>query len=718
MTQHAAQFIALHGQKSSLILDVGYDTPQIIYWRTKLSEQSTGEMMRALRLRQEAPVSPIVELDLCITPTSGQGFTGLPGLSLHGDTDQWAANPKLKTVTQSNEHSVTLTNVDAARGVEVVVTIKLDAETDVLTFDTVLNNITEQSITLDWCAAATVPTPADFDQIIGFEGHWAGEFQQHSLDQFFGSYVRENRRGKTSHDSYPALLLHPKTTNQAQGEAYGFHLGWSGNHKIVAEKMADGRSYVQMGELLFPGEIVLEKDQSYQTPTLFASYTDQGLSVLSQQFHQYVRTHIIRQSVHDKPRPVHYNTWEGIYFNHDVETLKDLAERAAEMGAERFVLDDGWFNGRNDDTAGLGDWYVDKAFYPQGLTPVIDHVKAQGLEFGLWFEPEMVNPDSELYRQHPEWVLGNEVSKQIDCRNQLVLDLSRPEVFDYLFERLDSLLTEYDISYVKWDMNRDLNHQGNHSGKPGGHNQIHAVYRLLDKIRETHPQVEVESCASGGGRADYGVLARTDRVWTSDSNDALERLKIQNGFSYFLPSELMGSHVGPRECHITHRTVSMEMRASVTLFGHMGMEMDLRELTDAEKVELKAMTDLYKQHRALVHSGDLFRLELPAYMNGLGIVARDKTQALFSYSLIACSSATLPDQYKFAGLEKNSQYKLDIIWPIKNTDKWPKSGLFGFANHLGAVDGHVFSGELLMQLGMQMPLLTPQSSLLFHLTKV
>ncbi|MGY0645194.1 MAG: GH36 C-terminal domain-containing protein, partial [Paraglaciecola chathamensis] len=173
-----------------------------------------------------------------------------------------------------------------------------------------------------------------------------------------------------------------------------------------------------------------------------------------------------------------------------------------------------------------------------------------------------------------------------------------------------------------------------------------------------------------------------------------------------------------RECHITHRTVSMEMRASVTLFGHMGMEMDLRELTDAEKVELKAMTDLYKQHRALVHSGDLFRLELPAYMNGLGIVAKDKSQALFSYSLIACSSATLPDQYKFAGLEKNSQYKLDIIWPIKNTDKWPKSGLFGFANHLGAVDGHVFSGELLMQLGMQMPLLTPQSSLLFHLTKV
>jgi alpha-galactosidase len=671
-----------------------------------------------LRLRQEAPVSPKEELKLSITPTSGQGFTGSPGLSLHGDADQWAVNPLLHSVDQVDAQSVVITSVDNARGLSVSVTIRLDEQSDVLTFNTEVTNSAPQAVTIDWCAAATIATPQDFNQLVGFEGHWAGEFQQHSLEQFFGSYVRENRRGKTSHDSYPALLLHPKTTNQAQGEAYGFHLGWSGNHKIVAEKMADGRAYVQMGELLFPGEISLDSGQRYQSPTLFASYSNEGLSALSRQFHRYVRSHIIRQSVHDKPRPVHYNTWEGIYFKHDLSTLKDLAQRAAQMGAERFVLDDGWFIGRDDDTAGLGDWFVDKKYYPEGLTPLIDHVKAQGLEFGLWFEPEMVNPDSELYRQHPQWVLGNEIHKQVDSRNQLVLDLSRPEVFAYLYERLHTLLTEYDISYIKWDMNRDLNHQGNHSGKPGGHNQIHALYRLLDTLRGAHPNVEIESCASGGGRADYGILARTDRVWTSDSNDALERLKIQNGFSYFLPSELMGSHVGPRECHITHRTVSMEMRASVSLFGHMGMEMDLRELTDAEKTELKAMTDLYKQHRALVHSGDLFRLELPPYMNGLGIVAEDKTQALFSCSLVACSHASLPDQYLFSGLDKETLYKVDIIWPIKNVDKWPKSILFGFTNHLGAVDGHTFSGEILMQLGLQLPLLTPQSSLIFHLTKV
>jgi alpha-galactosidase len=473
-----------------------------------------------------------------------------------------------------------------------------------------------------------------------------------------------------------------------------------------------------MGELLLPGEIILQKGQSYNSPTLYASYTSEGLSALSQQYHQYVRKNLIRPAVKNKPRPVHYNTWEGIYFNHDLDTLKNLATRASAIGAERFVLDDGWFIGRDDDTAGLGDWYVDKKYYPEGLTPLIDHVKAQGLEFGLWFEPEMVNPNSDLFRAHPDWILGTPPNPQVGFRNQLVLDLSRQAVFDYLFERIDSLLTEYDISYIKWDMNRDLNHPGDANGKPAIHNQTHAFYTLLAKLKSAHPSVEIESCASGGGRADYGVLAHTDRIWTSDSNDALERLKIQKGFSYFFPSELMGSHVGPRDCHITHRTISMAMRASVVLFGHMGMEMDLRELTDEETFELKAMVELYKKHRQLVHSGDLFRLELPEYMHGLGIVAKDKSEALFSYSLIACSSASLPDQFHFAGLEKQAVYQLDIIWPIKSGDHWPKASIFNFKTYLPDVDGKQFSGEVLMQLGMQLPLLTPQSSLIFHLTKV
>lgn len=718
MTNSVQSTISFTGQNSSLVIDCNNNAPQIIYWREKLSAQSTGQMMNILRLRQEAPASPMKEVSCTLTPTIGQGYTGHPGLSLHGETDQWSVLTEIAKIECISTNHYIITNTDKSRNIQVIHTLNMDEETDVLGISTQLINNSESAINIDWCAAATLPMPSDFKHIIGFEGHWAGEFQEHHLEQHFGSYVRENRRGRTSHDSFPGIIMRTKTTDQLQGEAYGFHLGWSGNHKIVAEKMGDGRAYVQMGELLLPGEMILDKGQSYTSPTLYASYSSKGLSGLSQQYHHYVRKHLIRQSVKNKPRPVHYNTWEAIYFDHNVETLKDLASRASGLGAERFVLDDGWFIGRDDDTAGLGDWYVDKTYYPQGLTPLINHVKGQGLEFGLWFEPEMVNPNSDLFRAHPEWVLGTPPNHQLGFRNQLVLDLSRQAVFNYLFERIDSLLTEYDITYIKWDMNRDINHPGDALGKPAIHNQTHAFYRLVAKLKAAHPQVEIESCASGGGRADYGVLAHTDRIWTSDSNDALERLKIQKGFSYFFPAELMGSHVGPRDCHITHRTISMAMRASVVLFGHMGMEMDLRELSEEETVELKAMIALYKKHRQLVHSGDLFRLELPEYMHGLGIVAQDKSQALFSYSLIACSSASLPDQYYFAGLEKHALYQLDIIWPIKAAENWPKTAVFNFKTNLPDIDGQQFTGEVLMQLGMQLPLLTPQSSLIFHLSRV
>jgi alpha-galactosidase len=718
MTISSNNYISLTGRNSSLVIDCNNDAPQIMYWREKLSAQSTVQMMNTLRLRQEAPASPIKEISRSLTPTIGQGYTGHPGLSLHGATDQWSVLTEISKIQCIAPNHYTITSTDTSRNLQVIHTLNMDAETDVLAISTKLVNNSDSAINVDWCAAATFPIPSYFKHIIGFEGHWAGEFQEHHLEQNFGSYVRENRRGRTSHDSFPGLIMRTKVTDQLQGEAYGFHLGWSGNHKIIAEKMGDGRAYVQMGELLLPGEIILQKGESYHSPSLYASYTRQGLSGLSQQYHRYVRKHLIRPSVKSKPRPVHYNTWEGIYFNHDVDILKDLATRASALGAERFVLDDGWFIGRNDDTAGLGDWYVDKKYYPEGLTPLINHVKAEGLEFGLWFEPEMVNPDSNLFRAHPDWVLGTPPNPQVGFRNQLVLDLSRQAVFNYLFERIDNLLTEYDISYIKWDMNRDINHPGDANGKPAIHNQTYAFYRLLAQIKSAHPNVEIESCASGGGRADYGVLTHTDRIWTSDSNDALERLKIQKGFSYFFPAELMGSHVGPRDCHVTHRNISMAMRASVTLFGHMGMEMDLRELTDEETVELKAMVVLYKKYRQLVHSGDLFRLELPDYMHGLGIVSEDKSEALFSYNLIACSSASLPDQFHFAGLEKQAVYQLDVIWPIKSGAHWPRASIFNFKTHLPDVDGKQFSGEVLMQLGMQLPLLTPQSSLIFHLFKI
>lgn len=718
MQNQIPEFVTLTGNQTSLTIALNRKAPQIIYWGQKLSGKTTELMLTKLRIRQEVPASPTREAMRSLTTTTGEGFSGSPGIKLFGNSDEWAVAPKVISVKQQDEHSLCITNLDAARNIEIQHDISIDAYSDVLRFSTQVTNKGNHSLNLEWCTSATLPVPAHISQILGFEGHWAGEFHEQHATQFFGTYLRENRRGRTSHDCFPGLIMHSPSCDQQQGEAYAFHLGWSGNHRLLAEKMADGRAFVQLGELLLPGETTLAPEEKYTSPKLYATYSKKGLSGISRHFHRYVRNKLIKFDIKQKPRPVHYNTWEGIYFDHDVDTLKDLADRAVELGVERFVLDDGWFIGRNDDTAGLGDWYVDKAVYPDGLHPVVEHVNKLGMEFGLWVEPEMVNPDSNLYRQHPDWILSTKPNEDVGFRNQLVLDLSRDEVFDYLFERLHSLLSEYNIAYFKWDMNRDINQPGDQHGKPAVHRQTLAFYDLLAKLKAAHPQVEIESCSSGGARADYGVLQHTDRIWTSDSNDALERLKIQKGFSYFFPAELMGSHVGPRDCHITHRHLTMSMRASVALFGHMGMEMDLRELTEQEKVELKAMTTLYKQHRQLVHSGELYRLQLPDYANGFGIVAEDKSEALFSYSLIRGHTASLPDQLRFAGLDKETVYQMDIIWPIKSGDHWPKETIFNFKTNLPFLDGQTFTGEALMQLGKQLPRLAPNSSLLYYLHKV
>lgn len=712
------EFVTLTGNQTSLTIALVRQAPQIIYWGQRLSSKTSESMLTKLRIRQEVPASPTREAKRSLTTTTGEGFSGSPGIKLSGNADEWAVAPKVTDVYQSTPHSLVISNIDETRNIEIKHNISIDPDSDVLSFSTSVINRGEDALNLEWCTAATLPIPAHISQILGFEGHWAGEFHEQHSEQFFGTYLRENRRGRTSHDCFPGLIMHAPSCDQQQGEAYGFHLGWSGNHRLLAEKMADGRAFVQLGELLLPGELTLSAGENYNSPKLYATYSTKGLSGVSRHFHRYVRSQIIKFDVKQKPRPVHYNTWEGIYFDHDVDTLKGLADSASELGVERFVLDDGWFIGRNDDTAGLGDWYVDESVYPDGLHPVVAHVNKLGMEFGLWVEPEMVNPDSNLFRAHPDWILSTKPNEDVGFRNQLVLDLTRSEVFDYLFERLDSLLTEYNIGYLKWDMNRDINQQGDQFGKPAIHRQTHAFYNLLAKLKDAHPNVEIESCSSGGARADYGVLQHTDRVWTSDSNDALERLKIQKGFSYFFPAELMGSHVGPRDCHITHRHLTMSMRASVALFGHMGMEMDLRELTDQEKVELKAMVNLYKKHRQLVHSGELYRLQLPDYANGFGIVAEDKTEALFSYSLIRGHTASLPDQMRFAGLDRETIYQMDIIWPIKSGDHWPKESIFSFKTNLPLLDGQHFTGEALMQLGKQLPRLAPNSSLLYYLHKV
>jgi alpha-galactosidase len=704
-------FVHLRSETASLVVDCRRHTPVLLYWGKLLSQNTENEMLGELSTRQEAKCALLEEVPISFSPCLGDGFTGHAALDLFDGGIAWSIGAKLTTIEFPNSYTAVFVSVDSIRKLSLTHTITLDHATNVVTATSCITNNASNSVNVNYCAAPTFTMPDHIDKILSFEGRWSMEFQQSSIDLFLGAFVRENRKGKTSHDNFPGVVLHTNTTNESQGECYGFHLGWSGNHRTRVELLPEQRTYVQMGELVGNGEIVLAEGESYTSPILFSSYSNQGFGELSHNFHRYVRQNILKKNVTQVPRPVHYNTWEGIYFDHNIETLKELANIMANVGAERFVLDDGWFKGRRGDKAGLGDWIVDSAIYPQGLSPIIEHVNNLGMEFGIWFEPEMVNPDSDLFRAHSEWVLSTEGNTQIQFRNQLVLDLTRPEVYDYLFSQISDVLSEYpQITYIKWDMNRDINHTGNGVGTSAIHKQTLAVYSLIDRIKNAHKHVEIESCSSGGARIDYGILAHTDRVWTSDSNDALDRLMIQRGCSFFFPSEIMGSHVGPRDCHITGRNIPMQTRIAVALFGSMGMEMDPRELTAKDINYLQQGLAIYKEKRKLIHSGRLYRIDLNGNSIDFGVVSNDKAEALFAYNSVVETRRTMPRKFRFAGLDSETQYNIKMIWP---------SELFEYSTSITSViEGKTYSGEVLMQFGMQLPVVFPQTSLIFSLTKV
>ncbi|MFK8031573.1 MAG: alpha-galactosidase [Gammaproteobacteria bacterium] len=701
-------FYTLHSNDCSLVLDCSGDLPAICYWGPRLSDATGPEELAVLAAREEAPAREHVEAPIALTPMSASGYLGHPGLLMHRNGVQWNGYSVVLRVDE-REHSLVVQSECAGTDVELVHTLSLDPDSNVLKATTTLTNRHDQPLVVDECNAPCIPIPDFCTEILGFAGRWSGEFRLQSQTRSQGSYVRENRSGRTSHDAFPGVITHDSYTSQQSGTAYGFHLGWSGNHRVAVDELADGRVCAQLGELFYPGEMILTEGESYTSPALYATCATQGLNQLSQNYHRYVRSHLTAPMMKQKDKLVHFNSWEAVYFDLSESKLLDLVAAAAEVGAERFVLDDGWFRHRRSDKAGLGDWYVEEKLFPNGLHPLAECIAEHGLEFGLWLEPEMVNPDSDLYRAHPDWALQASPAPNVLARHQLVLDLTNPDVQSYLFERIDALLGEYPVTYIKWDMNRDLHQPGNAQGVVVVHAQTRALYALLERIRKAHPTVEIESCSSGGGRADFGILEHTDRIWTSDSNDALDRLFIQRGFSLFFPAEFMGSHVGPADCHITGRRLTMALRGATAMFGDMGVEANLLEMGDEEKTELAAAIELHKQHRRLIFSGDLVRLNRPDYENAFGIVSANRKEALFSYTLLRSQPHSLPGRLRLAGLDENKTYTLRIIWPDPPT-KRPES-------ILSRLEGAKFSGASLMQAGIQLPLIFPESPLVIHLAQ-
>lgn len=430
---------------------------------------------------------------------------------------------------------------------------------------------------------------------------------------------------------------------------------------------------------------------------------------ITRTFHSYLRSRATHPA---SPRPVVLNTWEAVYFNHDLDNLLDLADSASRVGVERFVLDDGWFRHRRNDSAGLGDWYVDEDVWPEGLAPLIDGVRSRGMEFGLWVEPEMVNEDSDVIRAHPEWISGPGSGRTPpEWRNQQVIDLTNPDAWAYVYERIDALLSENAISYLKWDQNRDLTEMG-HDGAPSTHAQTLAAYRLFDELRAAHPGVEIESCSSGGARVDLGILERTDRVWASDCNDALERQTIQRWTGAVLPPELVGSHVGPTRAHTTHRSHSLSFRAITAMFGHFGIEWDIRTADPADIAELTRAVALYKTHRSLIHRGVAVHADLadPTY-SLYGSVAQDGSEALFAFVSVATSTLETPGRIGFPGLDPSANYEVTIVFPSGDEDFMERVAAGWIASGVTA------TGVVLAEVGLPMPILAPEHAILIRVVR-
>ena len=554
-----------------------------------------------------------------------------------------------------------------------------------------------------------LPLPDRAQESMDFAGRWIKERQPQRREIQAGQFVREVREGRSSHDYTILQLAMTKGAGFESGEIWSMGLMFSGNSRHVVEKLQGGRKFIGAGESLMPGEIILRKGEKYMTPGVIAIYSDQGIDGVSARSYASLRS----RGDHPtklKPRPLTLNVWEAVYFDHNLEKLSQLADVAMEIGVERFVLDDGWFGSRRDDTKGLGDWVVSPDVWPNGLGPLIDKVKANGMEFGLWFEGEMVNPDSDLYRAHPDWVLGAGGRVPPLGRRQLVLDLSNEDCYQHIFQQTDKVLSDYDIAYIKWDHNKYLVEPGS-MGQAAAHNQTNAIYRMFSELKQNHPGLEIESCSSGGGRIDLGMAMIADRFWTSDCNDALERQYIQRYTQIAIPPEMLGSHIGPTKSHTTGRVHELHFRAITALFGHAGLEWDITTCTKEELALLKSWSDYYKAKRELIHSGNPVRVDTSDEYFLQGVVSLDRSKGLFSYATLQAGSGSRPDALCFPGLDENRSYRVKAVYPAGE----PK---FIQRTQVAWLEGVTLSGKALAQVGVRAPILYPENALLIEIEAI
>jgi alpha-galactosidase len=590
-------------------------------------------------------------------------------------------------------NTLTIVLKDIQRDVFVTVRYEIDAATGVLARSARIENKTEAPFTIEDASSATWNLPSDREyELFYLTGRWAGEWDLQRQAIHPGKTVLESRRGSTGDENNPWFAVaRGNPQDEDFGDVWFGALAWSGSWQIAIEQNEDRQVRITGGYTPFDFSYRLVPGECLQTPTFYGGYSHEGIGGASRLMHRLELTSIVPQAPHRRVRPVVYDSWEATGFDVDEADQETLAQKAASIGVERFVMDDGWFGQRKDDYAGLGDWYVNPVKFPHGLKPLIDKVHTLKMDFGLWVEPEMVNRDSDLYRAHPDWVLNFPGRPRTEERHQLVLNLARSDVRAYVYHALDGLLSTYDIAFLKWDYNRNWSEPGWPAVAPEDEKKVYVayvqnLYGILQELRAKHPNVEIESCSGGGARVDLGIIHYTDEVWPSDNTDPLDRLSIQNGFSYAYAPGLMMAWVTDSPNWLNHRSTSLEFRFLSAMQGGLGIGVNLNKWAPIDFEIAKKMVAQYKQIRNTVQDGSLYRLISPLGGSEASVtesVSMDQSEAVvFAFLHSSQMGQAYPRIYP-RGLKADEKYRVQVLdGRLANQNPDSASGAYWMQNGL------------------------------------
>ncbi len=641
---------------------------QSLYWGKRLGTSDSFPPAKAM------PEAASFDLPITTTPHEFVGWGG--GLFVEPDLKitfpDGNRDLALKYVShQIDSNKLSIVMKDVSREVYVTLQYQADAETGILRRSAEIENRTDAPFTIEQAAAATWNLPRGTDYRLRYlSGRWGAEWSVQQQPIHPGKTVLESRRGSTGAQNNPWFAIdHAGSNDQETGGVWFGALAWSGSWQISVEQDQLQQVRVTGGFNSFDFGYRLQKGERLQTPYFYGGYSSHGIGGASRLLHRFEIDTLLPHAPTPKLRPVLYNSWEATEFRVDEAGQMALAEKAASIGVERFVMDDGWFGQRKDDHAGLGDWYVNQQKFPHGLKPLIDKVHSLNMDFGLWVEPEMVNPDSDLYRQHPDWVLNFTDRPRTEGRNQLVLNLARPDVRAYVYSFLDKILNENDIAFLKWDYNRNWSEPGWPAVAPEDQKKVYVdftrnLYSILAELRAKHPNVEIEDCSGGSGRVDLGILGLTDEVWTSDNTDAYDRLLIQNGFTYAYTPGVMMAWVTDSPTWVNQRPLSLEYRFLSSMQGSLGIGANLNKWTPEDFATAKNMVTQYKSIRETVQRGSLYRLITPENNSEQSVtesVSRDGKQSVtFAFLHSSREGYPFPRIY-LRGLDADATYRLSTL---------------------------------------------------------